>query len=209
MTGYIRLEKPPEFSISYPTCSICDVDLEHDDGWTCPVCGTTWSSNASDGDEGELYESWSGESLEDTPVSTEAEASAAGSAHVIAERKATFARFGWCEHGASGNCWMPGCAGGKKIDKIPKPPAGYDGCRVFTPGSLTSHLVKLDDEGRNGGRPTVCGLTRFDDRDEDGKPIPNTADLPGWGMGMSGVEGPGVEQIKCPGCWPAEEANPD
>jgi len=56
----------------YPTCGACDVDLDHDgDGWTCPKCATTWDSNASDGDTGELWSSWSGEDFdEDTPITS-------------------------------------------------------------------------------------------------------------------------------------------
>lgn len=51
---YIKLSRAPEWVIQYPQCSACMVDLEIDDQWTCPVCGTTWPSNANDGDVGEL-----------------------------------------------------------------------------------------------------------------------------------------------------------
>lgn len=85
-------------------------------------------------------------------------------------------------------------------EPMPPAPAGYVACRVIGIASLTTHLVALDENGSNGGRPTVCGLTRFD-RFENNRRIPNTADLPGWGMGNSGVTGPGVRQIKCARCY--------
>ena len=95
--------------------------------------------------------------------------------------------------------------------EMPKAPVGYVACRVADRGGLipalpvrqVTHLVELDANGRNGGRPTVCGLTRFDERDPLGMTLLRAADLPGWGMGDTGVHGPGVEQVKCPGCWDA------
>ena len=83
---------------------------------------------------------------------------------------------------------------------MPLAPAGFVACRVIGRGHLLSHLVALDEKGRKGGRPTVCGLTRFD-RWENGHPVPGTADLPGWGMGDSGVTGRGVIQIRCVACF--------
>ena len=96
-------------------------------------------------------------------------------------------------------------------DAMPKPPKGYAACRVhdgkqdlWAEGAVrqVTHLVALDDRGNNGGRPTVCGLTRFPDRAED-YTVTRPADLPGWSMG-GGVYGPGVEQVKCEACWPRE-----
>lgn len=84
---------------------------------------------------------------------------------------------------------------------FPPAPKGFVACRVILPHATLTHLVELDEKGSNGGRPTMCGLTRFDDRDSDGRPIPHTAGLPGWGMGDSGISGPGVDQIKCGGCY--------
>lgn len=70
MSPHVRYSEPPEFVIHYPTCSACDIDLDHDgDGWECPKCGTQWDSSAADGDRGELYESWSGEEP-DAPIVT-------------------------------------------------------------------------------------------------------------------------------------------
>lgn len=86
------------------------------------------------------------------------------------------------------------------VPRMPQAPAGYVACRVIGPMSLTTHLVALDEHGSNGGRPTVCGLTRFD-RVENGRRVPNTADLPGWGMGNTGVTGDGVVQLKCAACY--------
>lgn len=83
---------------------------------------------------------------------------------------------------------------------MPPAPEGFVACRTMHYKGQTTHLVALDEKGSNGGRPTVCGLTRFDDRDEDGRPIPNTAGLPGWGLN-GGHSGPNVEQIKCAGCY--------
>lgn len=64
MSDYLRLEQQPEFVLHYPTCGTCAVDLDTDgDGWTCPSCGSMWDNHASEGDKGELYESWSGEAI--------------------------------------------------------------------------------------------------------------------------------------------------
>ena len=94
---------------------------------------------------------------------------------------------------------------------MPKPPTGYAACRVhdgtqtlLAPGARrqVTHLVKLDERGSNGGRPTLCGLTRFptyeiapDGSYKECRP----ADLPGWSMG-GGVSGPGVVQKMCAEC---------
>lgn len=99
-----------------------------------------------------------------------------------------------------GQCIL--CGADRRYDPMPTPPSGYAACRTYPPGDSTvqtTHLVALDEKGSNGGRPTVCGLTRFD-RFEEGRPIPGTADLPGWSMG-GGVVGPGITQIRCPDCW--------
>lgn len=90
------------------------------------------------------------------------------------------------------------------IAPMPPAPAGFVACRVIGRHSLKTHLVALDAEGSNGGRPTMCGLTRFDTF-VDGKAIPGTAGIPGWGMGNSGVTGPGVEQHKCFECFARAE----
>lgn len=87
------------------------------------------------------------------------------------------------------------------LHTMPKAPAGFVACRSFTRSTQTTHLVALDAHGSNGGRPTVCGLTRFDDRAPDGRVIPGTAGLPGWGMGDSGICGPGVTQVPCERCY--------
>lgn len=87
------------------------------------------------------------------------------------------------------------------LHEKPKAPVEFVACRSFKQDVQTTHLVALDEQGSNGGRPTVCGLTRFDDRDPDGRPIPNTAGLPGWGMGYSGISGPGVTQVPCERCY--------
>ncbi len=61
---YIKLDKAPVWVLQYPTCSACTVDLDTDgDGWLCPQCGSIWDMRANDGDVGELYESWSGDTL--------------------------------------------------------------------------------------------------------------------------------------------------
>lgn len=88
---------------------------------------------------------------------------------------------------------------------FPPAPSGYVACRTMIPNATLTHLVKLDEHGSNGGRPTACGLTRFDDRDAEGRAIPGTAGLPGWGMGDSGVSGPGVTQIRCAECYAVAE----
>lgn len=63
-----RYETPPEISFARPTCSSCCVDLEADDGWTCPSCGTSWDAAAEDGATGQLYADWSGESVKHLPL---------------------------------------------------------------------------------------------------------------------------------------------
>ena len=73
MNDYLRLTKPPTIVLLAPICSVCEVDLENDDGWLCPSCGTAWGYMAGDGDDGELYESWAGEPA-DGPAVTEDEA---------------------------------------------------------------------------------------------------------------------------------------
>ena len=88
-----------------------------------------------------------------------------------------------------------------KIEPFPKAPKGYVACRVIGRNNTHTHLVALDADGSNGGRPTVCGLTRFDDRDPKTHAVIRRADLPGWGMGDSGVQGTGVTQTKCGACF--------
>lgn len=92
------------------------------------------------------------------------------------------------------------------FELMPTAPTGYVECRTGSPVQVT-HLVRLDAKRSNGGRPTACGLTRFD-RWENGDRVPHTADLPGWAMGGGGTSGPGVEQVKCPGCWNAAAGAP-
>lgn len=93
---------------------------------------------------------------------------------------------------------------------MPLAPKGFVACRTLR-GPLAgrhrqvTHLVMLDAMGSNRGRPTLCGLTRFDRFEEDGRRVPGTADLPGWSMGDGGLFGPDVEQVACPDCW--REAN--
>lgn len=87
---------------------------------------------------------------------------------------------------------------------MPKAPDGFVECCVgaMRKGDNTqiTHLVLLDSAGSNGGRPTMCGLTRFDTRDPHTGEVLLRADLPGWSM-RGGVMGPNVEQVECPGCW--------
>lgn len=83
-------------------------------------------------------------------------------------------------------------------ESMPPPPAGYAACRVRPTGmTQITHLVSLDQYGNNGGRPTLCGLTRFPTSTPAGTRQP---DLPGWTMN-GGVSGPGVTQSRCIGCW--------
>ena len=94
---------------------------------------------------------------------------------------------------------------------MPKPPTGYAACRVHDGTQAliaddwtvqVTHLVKLDERGSNGGRPTLCGLTRFpayeiatDGSYGECRP----ADLPGWSMG-GGASGPNIKQKMCAEC---------
>lgn len=95
-----------------------------------------------------------------------------------------------------------------EFEHMPKPPNGYATCRVHDGEQKllalgarrqVTHLVALDEVGSNGGRPTVCGLTRFDKRNEQYEVV-RPADLPGWSMG-GGVYGPGVKQARCWACF--------
>ena len=93
MPDYIRLSKPPQWCIQYPTCSACTVDLDTDgDGWVCPVCGTLWSQDAGDGDEGSLYTEWAGEEA-DGPIVPEDDAWRWGDYHERMERHRLLPKF--------------------------------------------------------------------------------------------------------------------
>lgn len=93
MSDYIRLSEAPTWCIQYPTCSACLVDLETDcDGWTCPVCGTYWDMQASDGDQGTLYAEWAGEEATG-PVVTEDEARRWGDYYERLERHRLLPKF--------------------------------------------------------------------------------------------------------------------
>ena len=90
----------------------------------------------------------------------------------------------------------------------PTAPDGYVACRTtHGPGASSTvqvtHLVRLDDSGSNGGRPTMCGLTRFDKRSPDGWDVIELAAIPGWSMGGGGISGPGITQKACQSCWSA------
>lgn len=77
-------------------------------------------------------------------------------------------------------------------------PAGFKAVRSgFEP--QVNHLVILSPDGGNGGRPTMCGLTRFPQYVE-GKQIPDSSGLTGWSLG-GGVSGPKATQLDCPKCW--------
>ncbi|QHB37207.1 hypothetical protein QDA03_gp34 [Microbacterium phage Terij] len=88
-----------------------------------------------------------------------------------------------------------------KYKPFPKAPKGYVACRTIQRNATHTHLVALDADGSNGGRPTVCGLTRFDKRDPETHTVIEKAGLPGWGMGDSGVQGIDVEQTTCEACY--------
>lgn len=91
---------------------------------------------------------------------------------------------------------------------MPVAPDGFVACRTMFPGGQITHLVALDEKGSNGGRPTACGLTRFDDRNPDGTIVPNSAGLPGWGLN-GGHSGPNVNQVQCEACYlVATQGNP-
>lgn len=62
--AYMNLDHIPALHHpGYPTCGTCEVEVEHNDGWVCPSCGTSWDeSNVEyyEGD-GDRFEDWSGE----------------------------------------------------------------------------------------------------------------------------------------------------
>ena len=114
MSEYIKLATAPAIQFSSPTCGACMVDVEHTwDDWTCQVCGTSWGSDACDGTEGDLYESWSGEELDGEAVDDDA-AELAGDKYRAAQRAANYKRWGWCEHGRTTAHKFPDCDGSAK-----------------------------------------------------------------------------------------------
>lgn len=86
----------------------------------------------------------------------------------------------------------------RQVQPMPKPPEGFAACRTGY-GPQITHLVILDSTGSNGGRPTLCRLTRFPARGTNGETLLE-ADIAGWSMG-GGVEGPGVRQVECHVCY--------
>lgn len=90
------------------------------------------------------------------------------------------------------------------IEKV-SPPRGFDTCNVYRGNVQTSHLVRLVGNGTPG--PTMCGLTRFDQRNEDYEVV-RKADLPGWSMRGGGCFGPGIEQRPCAPCFAAAAQEP-
>lgn len=113
MSEYIKLAEAPAFVYQTPHCGACSVDLESEDGWLCPVCGTSWGYDASDGDSGELYESWAGEELEGETLGQDA-AFQAGTSHDRDKRTKLYASLGWCQHGAARECVYNDCSGGSR-----------------------------------------------------------------------------------------------
>jgi hypothetical protein len=102
MSVRFRLEEPPTFVMHYPTCSACMVDLDHDgDSWICPKCQTAWDSDATDGDDGQLYADWSGEDVSDVPVIPERDAATAPyiDGHAWVPRWPDLKFSGTCGHG--------------------------------------------------------------------------------------------------------------
>lgn len=91
----------------------------------------------------------------------------------------------------------------------PQPPDGWVALRVHNgdqkllalgaTGQVT-HLLRDTGDGRSACRVTACGLFRFDTT-VYGQSV--KADLPGWGIGDSGVWGPNVTQERCEACWAA------
>lgn len=51
-TKFLRLSRPPQMSVAIK-CDACLIDLEWDDGYECPSCGTIWG-DVEDGEVGEL-----------------------------------------------------------------------------------------------------------------------------------------------------------
>lgn len=86
-----------------------------------------------------------------------------------------------------------------RVIPMPTPPDGFEACRVGYSPQIT-HLVLADSKGSNGGRPTLCRLTRFPTLDPHTRKELLPADLPGWSMG-GGVSGPSVEQVECSECY--------
>lgn len=93
-------------------------------------------------------------------------------------------------------------------ERMPEAPGGYACCRVWNGATRTeiSHLVVHNSRGFVG--PTLCGLTRFDERDPATHAVTRKADLPGWSMN-GGTSGPGVGQAKCEVCWGQIDGYPE
>lgn len=64
MSAYMNLDHVPALKHpGYPYCGTCEVEVEYDDCWICPSCGTIWGASAIEYEEGqgERFEDWSGE----------------------------------------------------------------------------------------------------------------------------------------------------
>ena len=61
---YMNLDHVPALQHpGYPICGTCAVEVEFDNGWICPSCGTFWNASSLEYDEGdgERFEDWSDE----------------------------------------------------------------------------------------------------------------------------------------------------
>ena len=65
-SDYLKLDAAPGLTHpGHPICDACEVEVELDDGWLCPSCGTAWPADQleCDGSDAALYKDWSGETL--------------------------------------------------------------------------------------------------------------------------------------------------
>jgi hypothetical protein len=91
----VRYAEAPYLIHVNPECGNCGISVESDgDGWECPACLTTWDWNDYD-ERGTQYADWSGESVDDLPITDEDDGfKVAGLPYENEQRDALYERLG-------------------------------------------------------------------------------------------------------------------
>jgi predicted RNA-binding Zn-ribbon protein involved in translation (DUF1610 family) len=95
MRPRVRYAEPPVLDYMAPHCGNCGIEVGSDgDGWTCPTCGTSWDWDDYE-QPGTPYEEWSGESVDDLPITEPGDGfRVAGLPYENEQRDAFYARLG-------------------------------------------------------------------------------------------------------------------